>query len=179
MESGTTAEPEKADAKPEQKADAKPEQKADAKPEQEADAKPEQEADAKADDEDDEDGLPERLRPMQRAGGWTLFAGFVVGTTAGVLAGLAEREEDKANRLASLYDDSGSQLLYAEHRHEYETILRRGTAFQNAGIALGAIAGAILIAGAVLFAVDARRQRRGQSQRARTRLRGGGFEVRF
>ena len=93
-------------------------------------------------------GVPERLPVLQQAGWWTVFGAFVVGTSAGVFAGLAERQEDKATRLASRFDlDSQAQLLYEDEQDEYERLLRRGEAFQNTAIGLGVASGVVLIAG--------------------------------
>ena len=121
-------------------------------------------------------GVPERLPKLQVAGWWTLFGAFALASTAGVFSGLAERQEDKAVRLAARFDqESGSQPLYADARGEYEDILSRGRAYQNAAIGLGVVAGAVAIAALALFIVDARRGRQGD--RARASLQG--FRVRF
>lgn len=136
------------------------------------------------DEESEEDplppGVPERLPPLQQAGWWTVFGAFVLGTTAGVFAGLAERQEDKATRLASRFDlENQAQLLYEDQRTEYEKLLRRGEAFQNTAIGLGVASGAVIIAAATLFLIDRRRSRRGTAKRAQVRPHVGGFEVRF
>jgi hypothetical protein len=143
-----------------------------------------EETDEETDEESEEDplppGVPERLPPMQQAGWWTVFGAFVLGTTAGVFAGLAERQEDKATRLASRFDlEDQAQLLYEDQRTEYEKLLRRGEAFQNTAIGLGVASGAVLIAAATLFLVDRRRSRRGAAKRAQVRPHVGGFEVHF
>jgi hypothetical protein len=121
--------------------------------------------------------VPARMRPLQAAAWWTLFSGFAVGTTAGVLAGLATRQEDRALRLATVFEtDAGRQPLYADKRDEYEAILRRGRAYQGTAIALATIAGAATITAIVLFVVDERRTKRGQTA---LRVHPGGIEVRF
>lgn len=128
------------------------------------------------------------LRPMQTAAWWTMFGAFAVGTTAGVLAGLAERQEDRATRLSTLFDaETGAQPLYADRKDEYEEYLRRGEGFAKAAIGVGIVAGVATFAAITVFAIDARRQRSGDATRKATepprraafRVRGGGMEVRF
>lgn len=126
------------------------------------------------------------LRPMQTAAWWTMFGAFAVGTTAGVLAGLAERQEDRATRLSTLFDaETGAQPLYADRKDEYERYLRRGEGYATAALGVGIVAGAATIAAITLFAIDARRQRGDaarrpkEPRRASLRVRGGGMEVRF
>ena len=119
---------------------------------------------------------------MQTAAWWSMFGAFAVGTTAGVLAGLAERQEDRAARLSTLFDTStGGQPRYADRQDEYEGYLRRGRAYAGAAIGVGVVAGAATIAAITLFAIDAKRQRAEQPDRRRARLhlRPGGMEVRF
>ena len=113
---------------------------------------------------------------MQIAAWWTLFGAFALASTAGVFSGLAERQEDKATRLASRFDqESGSQLLYADQKGEYEDTLEKGRVYQNTAIGLGAVAGAVAIAALTLFIVDAKRGRRSE----RARIAPGGLQVRF
>jgi hypothetical protein len=124
------------------------------------------------------------LRPMQTAAWWTMFGAFAVGTAAGVLAGLAERQEDRATRMSTLFDaETGAQPLYVDRKDEYERYLRRGEGFATAAMGVGIIAGAATIAAITLFAIDARRQRgdapRKQRGRMTLRVRGGGMQVRF
>lgn len=127
------------------------------------------------------------LRPMQTAAWWTMFGAFAMGTTAGVLAGLAERQEDRATRLSTLFDaETGAQPLYADRKAEYEQYLRRGEGYATAALGVGIVAGAATIAAITLFAIDARRQRgdatrkaKEPPRRASLRVRGGGMEVRF
>jgi hypothetical protein len=126
----------------------------------------------------------EPLRPMQTAAWWTMFGAFAVGTTAGVFAGLAERQEDRATRLSTLFDaETGAQPRYVDRKGEYEEYLRRGEGYAKAALGVGVVAGVATIAAITLFAVDARRQRgdRAAPARRRTtlRMRGGGVEVRF
>jgi hypothetical protein len=140
---------------------------------------------ARPNPDDDMLQLPQRLPPMQTAGWWTLFGGFAIGTVAGVLAGLAEREEDAAVRLAARYDlDTGSQPAYADVRAEYEDTLRRGKAEANAAIALAVVGLGAAVAGITVLAVAHARERRAKRgskpQSARhIQMRGGGFQVRF
>jgi len=126
----------------------------------------------------------EPLRPMQSAAWWTMFGAFAVGTGAGVLAGLSERQEDRATRLSTLFDSStGAQPLYADRKDEYEQYLRRGQAYANAAIGVGVVSGLATVTAITLFAIDARRQRKERApssdRRARVRPRIGGMEVRF
>ena|SRR5688572_11740842 len=144
---------------------------------------PATEAEEAAEEEEAEDELPP-LTKLQTAGWWTLFGAFAVGTTAGVLAGLAERQEDRALRLATLFDgETMAQPEYEDEQAEYERYLRRGKAYQRGAIGLAAVSGAVVIAGIVLFAIDAsRRKAAGKSaQRARVQVRPtvGGWEVAF
>jgi hypothetical protein len=124
------------------------------------------------------------LRPMQTAAWWTMFGAFAVGTTAGVLAGLAERQEDRATRLSTLFDaETGAQPLYADRKDEYERYLRRGEGYGKAALGVGIVAGVATIAAITLFAIDATRHRSDaapkQRRRAKLRVLGGGMEVRF
>lgn len=124
------------------------------------------------------------LRPMQTAAWWTMFGAFAVGTTAGVLAGLAERQEDRATRLSTLFDsETGAQPLYADRKDEYEQYLRRGEGYGKAALGVGIVAGVATIAAITLFAIDAARQRKDAApkpkRRAKLRVLGGGVEVRF
>jgi len=126
----------------------------------------------------------EPLRTLQTAAWWTMFGAFAVGTTAGVLSGLAERQEDRATRLSTLFDsETGAQPLYADRQEEYEDYLRRGDAFAKAAIGVGVVAGVATITAITLFVIDARGQRadRGprEGRRARFRWRLSGMEVRF
>jgi hypothetical protein len=121
--------------------------------------------------------VPERMRSMQAAAWWTLFGAFAVGTTAGVFGGLAMRQQDRALRVATVIEPgTGRQPLYADKRAEYDTILRRGRAFQASAIALASLAGAAAVTAAVLFIVDERRRRRDTTA---LRWLPTGIEVRF
>lgn len=119
---------------------------------------------------------------MQTAGWWTLFGGFAIGTVAGVLGGLAERQEDRAIRLAVRYDlETSAQPRYEDIRSDYESAVRRGRAQANAAIALAVIGIGAAVAGITVLAVAQARDRK--SKRAasarRTRWLGSGVEVRF
>ena len=133
------------------------------------------------DDVSADEALP-KLSRMQTAGWWTLFAGFAVGTTAGVFAGLSERQEDRAVRLATLFDaETGAQPLYADEQAEYEKILDRGRAYQRTAIGLAVVTGVTVAAAVTLFSIDASR-RRGKGRTARRwqlRPTAGGWQVRF
>jgi hypothetical protein len=122
------------------------------------------------------EGVPERLPPLQRGAWWTLFSGFALAATGGVFAGLAETEEDRAERIVATIDpDTGGALQYTEARAEYEEILARGR--RDAAVAQGLlIAGAaVLAAGVGLFIADGVKRKR--ASRVRAGL--GGLQVRF
>ncbi|MEM7154338.1 MAG: hypothetical protein AAF799_15940 [Myxococcota bacterium] len=147
-------------------------------------------ADEDLEDEDEADDAPpppsqgEALRPMQTAAWWTMFGAFAVGTTAGVLGGLAERQEDRATRLSTLFDTStGAQPVYADRQEEYEGYLSRGDAYAKAAIGVGVLAGVTAIASITLFAIDARRQRTekkpSKPPRASVSISPGNVRVRF
>ena len=136
--------------------------------------------------------VPKRLPPLQRGAWWSMFGAFALGSAAGVFAGLAEVQEDKATRLAITLDSTtGSALVYADHKAEYEKILSVGR--RDAAAARGLIAGAggFLVAGVVLFIVHAVRTRKADAATrrapsqlpapspARLGLARGGLEVRF
>lgn len=119
----------------------------------------------------------QRMPAMERAGWWTLFGAFALGTTAGVLGGLAEREEDRALRLALTIDvDRGTQPLYEDRRAQYERALERGHAFDRAAIGLAVSAGITAAIGVGIFIAS---RRRAGHVDARARLWGNGVEVRF
>jgi hypothetical protein len=114
--------------------------------------------------------VPKRLPPQQRAAWWCMFGAFALGSAGGVFAGLAEVQEDKATRLAITLDsETGSALLYADIRAEYEDILRVGR--RDAAVARGllAAAGGFLVAGIVLFIVHAVKSRKAADHQARDR----------
>jgi len=122
--------------------------------------------------------LPDRLPRLQRIGWYHVLGAFTLGTTAGLLAGLAEREEDKATRIASGYDlETGGSLLYADRQEAYERSLDRGQALETSAIVVGAVAGVTAIVAITLFAVDAKR--RPSSTARRTRIGPGSLEVSF
>ena len=135
----------------------------------------------------DTDAVPERLSPMQTAGWWTLFGGVAVATLAGVMAGLAERQEDRALRLAVRFElDTGAQTEFADVQGDYESTLRKGRAQANAGIALAVLGLAASIAGVAVLAVAAKAQRKANPGQAnpgkaaeRLEWRRGGMQVRF
>lgn len=149
-------------------------------------------------DKDARADVPKRLPPLQRRAWWSMFGAFALGSAAGVFAGLAEVQEDKAERLAITLDSmTGSALIYSDVQSEYEQILRVGR--RDAAVAKGLIAGAsgFLVAGVVLFIVQAVKTRKANASRpnsrprptpattpattpeARVGLARGGLEVRF
>ncbi len=127
------------------------------------------------------EGKPDRMRPMQKAGWWTLFGGFVFATVGGVMSGLAEREEDKADRLAAQFDENSAQPVYEDVQDEYEQALGRGKGYATSAIALGVVGGALAVAGITLLAVDeARLRKQGKGKRrARLDVRRGKLQVKF
>ncbi len=135
-----------------------------------------------ADDADDAppgSPLPDRLPRLQRIGWYHVIGAFTLGTTAGLLAGLAERQEDKATRIASGYNlETGGSVLYADRQQAYERTLDRGQALETSAIVMGALAGATAIAAITLFALDAKRRAPSATAR-RTRLGPGSLEVSF
>ncbi|MCR9163165.1 MAG: hypothetical protein ACE37F_33360 [Nannocystaceae bacterium] len=123
--------------------------------------------------------LPDRLPRLQRIGWYHVLGAFTLGTTAGLLAGLAEREEDRATRIASGYDfETGAAILYRDRQARYEEILDRGQALETSAIVVGALAGATAIAAITLFAIDARRKAPSATAR-RARVGPGSLEVSF
>ena len=128
-------------------------------------------------------GVPERLPKLQAAGWWTTFGAVALATTGGILAGLAETRQDKAERLAYSFDlNTGRTSLYGPVADDYERLLRQGETYQ--WLARGFIIGGAvtLVAGVTIFAVDAvRRRRDGRSGSARLRLDPGpgGLSLRF
>jgi len=127
--------------------------------------------------------VPSRLPPLQRGAWWSMFGAFALASAGGVFAGLAEVQEDKAERLAITLDSStGMQLPYADIQGEYEDILRTGR--RDAAVAKGLISGGagFLVAGVVLFIVHAVRTREADANKTdapRVRAARGGLEVRF
>ncbi len=124
--------------------------------------------------------VPARLPPLQRAGWWSMFGAFALASTGGVFAGLAEVQEDKAERLTLTLDAStGSKLVYEGIEAEYDDILRVGR--RDAALAKGFLVagGGFLIAGVALFIVHATRGRKASAATARLRPAAGGLEVRF
>ena len=147
-----------------------------------APAEPEVPAPAPVGDDTTADDVPERLTPMQAVGWWTLFGGVAVGTLAGVMAGLAERQEDRALRLSVRFDlATGAQTRYEDVEGEYESALRRGRAQANAGIGLAVVGLAAVVAGVAVLGVASARARRDRAPRSNARLhwRGSGMQVKF
>ncbi len=125
--------------------------------------------------------VPKRLPPMQRRAWWMMFGAFALGSAGGVMAGLAEVQEDKATRLAITLDSTtGSALVYADIKDEYEHTLRVGRRDAAAAKGLVSAAGGFLVAGIVLFIVHAVQARKAAKPApARLGLARGGLEVRF
>ena len=128
-------------------------------------------------------GVPERMPRLMAAGWWTMFGAVALGTTGGVFAGLAEREEDRAARTARTFDlETGARSLYVDERSDYEATIDRGNAFMwtSRGLLIGA--GATLVASITLFALHAKNERGSRKDRKRARLRSvgpGSVEVAF
>jgi hypothetical protein len=125
-------------------------------------------------------GVPKRLPPLQRAAWWCMFGTFALGSTGGVFAGLAEVQEDEAERVAITLDtDTGGQQQYAgDARTTYEAALAAGKRDANVARGFLAASGATLVAGVVLFIVHATRARK-QGGAGRLRAAAGGLAVHF
>ncbi len=127
---------------------------------------------------------PSRMRPLQRAGWWSVAGAAVLGTVAGVLSSLARGQEDRLNTLAGQIDPETFQFpTYADVQSDYEDALRKGRRYATGAQVVAGIAAAALATGLVLMFVDARRQnkraradrrrvRRRTARRRRARLRG-------
>lgn len=124
-------------------------------------------------------GVPARMAPMRVAAWWTMFGTVALGSVGGIFSGLAERQEDEAERLALGFDlETGKRLEYEEYADDYEAILDRGNTYQwvSRGFLIGA--GVALATSITLFAVQAKRDARER----RVALRGVspfGLEVGF
>ena len=125
------------------------------------------------------EGVPERMRPLQRAGWWTMFGTLTLASAGGVLAGLAERQEQEARRLALGIDlDRGARFVYSDVESNYSDMLRRGRQYQTSSRVLF-IASAVTLASSVtLFSIDAKR-RRDEARVAHLRIGAGAMEVNF
>lgn len=128
-------------------------------------------------------GVPERLPKLQAAGWWTTFTAVALATTGGILAGVAETRQDKAERLAYSFDlSTGRTTLYEPVADDYERLLRQGETYQWLGRGFIIAGAATLVAGITVFAVDsARRRRVERSGSARLRFESGpgGLSLRF
>ncbi|MEE9383661.1 MAG: hypothetical protein V3V08_09635 [Nannocystaceae bacterium] len=125
--------------------------------------------------------LPERTPTLHRAAWGTLLAGSALLITAGRLAGLAEREEDRARSIAGRIDpETGRQPLFADEQEAYEAHIQRGEAEASVAQAL-AITGAVTVAtAAVLFLIHHRRRESTGDRGHATALRDGfGCGLRF
>ncbi len=124
-------------------------------------------------------GVPERLPPLQLAGWWSTFAGISLATAGGIFAGLAEREQNEAEQLATSFNvDAGSRLLYEDVRSDYERHLKRGGAFAWTSRGFLIAGGLAVVSGIVLFALHKKRSK--PSSSAGLRWRGGAaMEVTF
>ena len=118
------------------------------------------------------EGVPETLPRLQRAGWWSVFGGVTLATAGGIFAGLAEREQNEASNLATVFDpESGSRLIFEDVQAEYEDHVRRGNAFAWTSRGFLIVGGAGIVTGIVLFALQ---KKRGVTQdQARLRWRGG------
>jgi len=128
-------------------------------------------------DKDKRAGVPRRLPPLQRAAWWCMFGTFALGSTGGVFAGLAEVQEDEAQRVAITLDpETGGQQQYSgEARSDYEAALATGRRDATLAKAFLGVAGATLVAGVALFIVHATRTRK----QGRLSATAGGFAVHF
>jgi len=113
---------------------------------------------------------------MQTAAWWTVFGTLALATAAGVFAGMAEKQEDDATRLANEFGNDGNQLLYEDHKDEYEEILDRGNRYQWAARGLLIASGVGLAAAITLFAIHAKRSK---LEKRRARLGPASLEVSF
>lgn len=121
------------------------------------------------------EGVPDRLRPLQRGAWWSLFAGFALAATGGVFAGLAETEEDRATRIVATIDpDTGGALQYSEARADYEEILARGRRDAIVARSLLAVGAAVVAVGVGLFVADGVKRKQ-----SRVRAGLGGLQIRF
>ncbi len=130
------------------------------------------------------ESAPARMRPLQRAGWWSVAGAAVLGTVAGVLSSLARGQEDRLNTIAGQVDPETFQFpTYADVQSDYEDALRKGRRYATGAQVVAGIAAAALATGLVLMFVDARRQnkraradrrraRRHNGRRRRARLRG-------
>lgn len=125
------------------------------------------------------EGVPERMRPLQQAGWWTMLGTLTLASAGGVLAGLAERQEQEARRLALGIDlDRGARFVYSDVESNYSDMLRRGRQYQTSSRVLF-IASAVTLASSVtLFSIDAKR-RRDEARVAHLRIGAGAMEVSF
>jgi hypothetical protein len=126
------------------------------------------------------EGVPARMPVLQTAGWWTMFGAVALGTAGGIFSGLAERQEDEAERLALGFDiETGSRFEYGEKADEYEAILDKGNTYQWAsrGFLIGA--GAVLATSIALFAVQASRSKKEKKKMALRGVSPFGVEVDF
>ncbi|RMG99079.1 MAG: hypothetical protein D6705_04180 [Deltaproteobacteria bacterium] len=128
--------------------------------------------------------VPTRMRPLQRAGWWTVAGAAVLGTVAGVLSSLARAQEDRLNALAGEIDpETGRFPTYADVQDDYERALSKGRQYATGAQVVAGVAAAALVTGLVLMFVDARRQAKAsRAQRARRRpdrRRIRGLSIRF
>ena len=123
-------------------------------------------------------GVPDRLRPLQAAGWWTLFGTVVLGTTGGVLAGLAERQEEEAIRATQMLNlSTGASLEYSEISEQYEQMIDRGERLSWGARGFFIVGAATAITSITLFALD--RKRHAQEDRVSVIFGPGSASVRF
>lgn len=122
--------------------------------------------------------LPERASPLARAGWGSLVGGTSLLVAAGIMSGYAEREEDRAARLAALIDlETGKQPLYRDAEDDYTDHIQRGETFARTAQILAITGGVALVTSVVLLLVD---QRRGGAAKWSMRPAGPtGLELRF
>lgn len=131
--------------------------------------------------EDDVEGVPDKLPALQAAGWWAAFGTVAFGTAGGLFIGLAEREEDEAERLAQSLDlGTGRREEYANVSDDYEQALSTGQLYQNVAIGMFVVSGVALIASVTLFSVNGARNRKEKRDKPGiSRIGLGSVEVTF
>jgi hypothetical protein len=125
-------------------------------------------------------GVPDRMPRLKIAAWWTMFGAVALATGGGIFSGLAERQEDEAERLALGFDlETGKRFEYEEHADEYAEILDKGNTYQwvSRGFLIGA--GVALVTSVTLFAVQAKRTKKERQRVSLRRLGPGAVEVAF
>lgn len=131
--------------------------------------------------DDNVEGVPDKLPALQAAGWWAAFGTVAFGTAGGLFIGLAEREEDEAQRLAQSLDlGTGRREEYANVSDDYEQALSTGQLYQNVAIGMFVVSGVALIATVTLFSVNGARNRKEKRDKPGiSRIGLGSVEVTF